>query len=100
MASGLGRQGSPPPLDANVLVSHSQTVPRAAPPSPFWATHQIWDRSRRIPSQTYSDPLNHIFDEIDTNGDGRASPQEISAALRSHNVHVKDEQIKYFLDCK
>lgn len=52
----------------------------------------------RIPSQQYSDPLLHIFQEFDTNNDGCLTASEVGQALRSRDVHVTDEQVEMFID--
>ena len=39
---------------------------------------QIWERRRRIPSTLYQDPLQHVFDEFDEDGDGTLSADEVS----------------------
>lgn len=57
----------------------------------------IWERRRRIPSQTYNDPLDHVFTEFDVDGDGKLTTDEIAAALKSRNVDVTPEQIEQFV---
>lgn len=52
----------------------------------------------RIPSQQYTDPLLHIFQEFDTNGDGYLTAVEVAEALRSRDVHITDEQVQMFID--
>lgn len=52
----------------------------------------------KIPSQQYSDPLLHIFQEFDTNNDGCLTASEVGQALRSRDVHVTDEQVEMFID--
>lgn len=42
---------------------------------------QIWERQRRIPSTTYTDPLGKLFNEFDVDGDGHLTAQEIADAL-------------------
>jgi hypothetical protein len=51
----------------------------------------------KIPSQQYSDPLMHIFDEFDTDGDNCLSAQEVAAALRTRSVMITDEQAEMFV---
>eukprot|EP00195_Chlamydomonas_chlamydogama_P011412 CAMPEP_0202901934 /NCGR_PEP_ID=MMETSP1392-20130828/15408_1 /ASSEMBLY_ACC=CAM_ASM_000868 /TAXON_ID=225041 /ORGANISM="Chlamydomonas chlamydogama, Strain SAG 11-48b" /LENGTH=153 /DNA_ID=CAMNT_0049588597 /DNA_START=249 /DNA_END=710 /DNA_ORIENTATION=- len=56
----------------------------------------IWERRRAIPSQ--HDPLLHIFDEFDTNGDGVLTASEIAAAMRSRGVTVSTEQVQGLIE--
>jgi hypothetical protein len=58
----------------------------------------IWERRRRIPSQTYSDPLDHIFTEFDADGDGKLSAAEIAAALSARGVEATEEQVQMFIE--
>jgi len=51
----------------------------------------------KIPSQQYSDPLGHIFDEVDLNGDLKLSACEVGQALRSHDIEITDEQVSMFM---
>lgn len=51
----------------------------------------------KIPSQQYSDPLGHIFDEVDSNGDSRLSAREVGQALRSHDIEITDDQVSMFM---
>lgn len=51
----------------------------------------------KIPSQQYSDPLGHIFDEVDANGDAVLSASEVGQALRSHDVEITDDQVSMFM---
>lgn len=51
----------------------------------------------KIPSQQYSDPLGHIFDEVDANGDSRLSAGEVGQALRSHDIEITDDQVSMFM---
>lgn len=58
----------------------------------------MWDRSRTIPSQAYTDPLDHIFTEFDTDNDGQLSPREIARALQSRGVKASTEQVQTFIE--
>lgn len=58
---------------------------------------QILARSQ-IPSQQYNDPLMHIFDEVDADGDGSLSAHEVAEALRSRDVRITDEEAAMFID--
>lgn len=51
----------------------------------------------KIPSQQYSDPLGHIFDEVDSNGDSVLSASEVGEALRSHDIEITDDQVAMFM---
>ena len=51
----------------------------------------------KIPSQQYSDPLGHIFDEVDANGDCVLSASEVGQALRSHDIEITDDQVAMFM---
>lgn len=53
---------------------------------------------QRIPSQQYSDPLQHIFDEFDGDRNGYLSAHEVAAALRSRKVDITDDQAQMFID--
>jgi Ca2+-binding EF-hand superfamily protein len=52
----------------------------------------------RIPSQQYSDPLMHIFDEVDADSDGALTASEVASALRSRNVNITEDQAAMFID--
>jgi len=52
----------------------------------------------QIPSQQYSDPLKHIFEEFDRDGDGNLSSSEVGDALRSRGVEITNEQVDMFID--
>ncbi|GAB4821781.1 hypothetical protein N2152v2_008827 [Parachlorella kessleri] len=52
----------------------------------------------RIPSQQYIDPLNHIFDEFDSDKDGHLCSREVAAALRSRGVDITPEQAQMFIE--
>jgi hypothetical protein len=52
----------------------------------------------RIPSQAYSDPLAHIFQEFDVDKDGSLSAAKVGRALRSRDVNITDEQVQMFID--
>lgn len=58
----------------------------------------MWERRRRIPSQTYNDPLDHIFTEFDEDGDGHLTADEIASALQSRGVQADTHQIQDFID--
>lgn len=58
----------------------------------------IWERRRRIPSQTYTDPLDHIFNEFDADNDGKLSAAEIAKALVSRGVDATEEQVQMFIE--
>lgn len=58
----------------------------------------VWERRRRIPSQTYNDPLDHIFTEFDEDGDGHLTADEIASALQSRGVQADTHQIQDFID--
>jgi hypothetical protein len=62
------------------------------------ATLQIWERRRRIPSQLYNDPLQHLFDEFDADGDGHLTAEEIAGALKSNGVSITADQVQVFID--
>ena len=51
----------------------------------------------QIPSQQYVDPLSHIFDEFDTDGNKVLAASEVGKALRSRDVDITDEQVKMFV---
>jgi hypothetical protein len=51
----------------------------------------------KIPSQQYSDPLAHVFDEFDTDGNGALSASEVSSALQSRRVDISDDQVTMFM---
>lgn len=53
---------------------------------------------QRIPSQQYSDPLAHIFTEVDRDGDGFITAHEVAQALRSRGVEISDDQAALFVD--
>ena len=53
---------------------------------------------QRIPSQQYSDPLKHIFDEFDDDRNGYLSAHEVAQALRSRQVNISDDQAQMFID--
>eukprot|EP00887_Chlorella_sp_A99_P006502 scaffold3.g6502.t1 len=53
---------------------------------------------QRIPSQQYTDPLQHIFNEFDEDHTGYLSAHEVAAALRSRQVQISDEQAQMFID--
>lgn len=57
----------------------------------------LWGR-RKIPSQTYTDPLDHIFTEFDTDNDGKLTAREVAAALNSRGVDATEEQVQMFID--
>lgn len=57
----------------------------------------VWERRRRIPSQTYNDPLDHVFTEFDLDNDGKLTAAEIAYALQSRNVDVTPEQVQIFI---
>lgn len=58
----------------------------------------VWERRRRIPSQTYNDPLDHIFNEFDEDGDGHLTAVEVANALKSRDVDITPEQVQMFID--
>lgn len=58
----------------------------------------VWERRRRIPSATYSDPLDHIFTEFDEDNDGHLTAVEITHALQSRAVHCTEEQVQEFIN--
>jgi Ca2+-binding EF-hand superfamily protein len=58
---------------------------------------QVWERRRRIPSQTYNDPLDHIFTEFDSDGDGHLTADEIAIALQSRGVEATPEAVQAFI---
>lgn len=59
---------------------------------------QVWERRRRIPSATYSDPLDHIFTEFDEDSDGHLTAAEIARALQSRHVKASEAQVQEFID--
>lgn len=58
----------------------------------------IWERRRRIPSQTYNDPLDHIFTEFDADGDGHLTAEEVASALKSRGVEADAKVVQAFID--
>lgn len=58
----------------------------------------IWERRRRIPSQTYNDPLQHIFTEFDHDSDGHLTAAEVAAALSSRGVQVTEAQVQMYIE--
>ena len=52
----------------------------------------------QIPSQQYSDPLKHVFEEFDRDGDGELTSSEVGDALRSRGVEITNEQVEMFID--
>lgn len=65
----------------------------------FWLW-QVWDRRRRIPSQTYNDALDHIFNEFDIDSDGHLTAVEIAQALQSRGVDASADVVQEFIDGK
>ena len=61
---------------------------------------QVWERRRRIPSQTYNDPLDHIFTEFDSDGDGHLTAEEIASALQSRGVKATPDLVQEFINGK
>lgn len=51
----------------------------------------------QIPSQQYVDPLSHIFDEFDTDGNKVLAAAEVGRALRSRDVGITDDQVEMFI---
>lgn len=51
----------------------------------------------QIPSQQYVDPLSHIFDEFDTDGNKVLAASEVGRALRSRDVAITDDQVEMFI---
>eukprot|EP00877_Chromochloris_zofingiensis_P001522 jgi/Chrzof1/11370/Cz05g34100.t1 len=58
----------------------------------------VWDRRRRIPSQTYNDALDHIFNEFDIDSDGHLTAVEIAQALQSRGVDASADVVQEFID--
>eukprot|EP01026_Neomeris_dumetosa_P055806 TRINITY_DN5085_c0_g2_i8.p1 TRINITY_DN5085_c0_g2~~TRINITY_DN5085_c0_g2_i8.p1 ORF type:complete len:212 (+),score=19.09 TRINITY_DN5085_c0_g2_i8:71-637(+) len=58
----------------------------------------IWDRRHHIPSQTFHDPLQRMFDEFDEDMDGHLNAKELAHALQSRNVDISEEQAQKFID--
>ena len=58
---------------------------------------QLLSRAR-IPSQAYTDPLLHVFDEFDEDRDGQLTAHEVAQALRSRQVEISDAQAAMFVD--
>lgn len=58
----------------------------------------IWERRRRIPSSTYSDPLDHIFTEFDADNDGHLTAPEVASALQSRGVEADVKQLQEFIN--
>lgn len=58
----------------------------------------IWERKRRIPSTTYNDPLQHLFNEFDLDNDGCLTAAEVAAALQQRNVEVTEEVVQRYID--
>lgn len=54
----------------------------------------LWDRQRHIPSQTYLNPLDHIFTEFDLDNDDCLDASDIAAALQSRGVTITPEQVQ------
>jgi hypothetical protein len=59
----------------------------------------LLDRRRSIPSAAHSDPLDQVFLEADSDGDGLLSAEEVSAALRSRGVDASAEIIGRYIRC-
>ncbi|KAK9811368.1 hypothetical protein WJX72_002661 [[Myrmecia] bisecta] len=57
----------------------------------------VWERHKSIPSQTYRDPLDRIFDEFDTDHDGHLNAEDVAAALQSRRVQITAEQAQLFI---
>jgi len=86
--------------DADVLqnafhAAYEQTKPEAlrVPGLQEFAA-AIWQRRRAIPSQSYVDPLMHLFQEFDTDNDGVLESEEIASAFKSHGVEITAQQIQ------
>ncbi|KAF5838917.1 hypothetical protein DUNSADRAFT_2008 [Dunaliella salina] len=86
--------------DADVLqnafhAAYEQTKPAAlrVPGLQEFAA-AIWQRRRAIPSQSYVDPLMHLFQEFDTDNDGVLESEEIASAFQSHGVQISAQQIQ------
>lgn len=58
----------------------------------------LWERRRHIPSQTYADPLDHIFSEFDRQGRGVLTAAEVAAALRSRGVSADEKLMQRFIE--
>lgn len=58
----------------------------------------IWERRKSIPSQAYSDPLDHLFTEFDKDNDGRLTSTEIAQAFQSRGVDATPDQIQIFIE--
>eukprot|EP01025_Chloroclados_australasicus_P011107 TRINITY_DN1480_c0_g1_i1.p4 TRINITY_DN1480_c0_g1~~TRINITY_DN1480_c0_g1_i1.p4 ORF type:complete len:153 (+),score=17.36 TRINITY_DN1480_c0_g1_i1:242-700(+) len=58
----------------------------------------IWERQRRIPKNTFNDPLMRLFEEFDADGDGHITAVELAQALQSRGVQINEEQAQGFID--
>jgi hypothetical protein len=58
----------------------------------------IFELSRRIPSTSYTCPLDHIFSEFDEDNDGKLSVDDVTAALQSRAVDITRDQVMMFID--
>eukprot|EP00803_Ostreobium_quekettii_P004740 evm.model.scf_38EXC.9 EVM.evm.TU.scf_38EXC.9 scf_38EXC:120853-123817(-) len=107
------RGGARPALPRPVRPQPSSRV-RAAPPEkasgkiepPSFAqvpglrefAAALQTRRRHIPSQTYADPLMRLFDEFDTDHDGRLTAAEVAAALKSRQVDLSEDLAQLYID--
>ncbi|CAD7701223.1 unnamed protein product [Ostreobium quekettii] len=107
------RGGARPALPRPVRPQSSSRV-RAAPPEkasgkiepPSFAqvpglrefAAALQTRRRHIPSQTYADPLMRLFDEFDTDHDGRLTAAEVAAALKSRQVDLSEDLAQLYID--
>jgi hypothetical protein len=87
-----------PPIAAVTTSPAPSTTCTPPPPPPH--PPQVWERRRHIPSQTYSDPLDHVFTEFDTDDDDKLSASEVTAALRSRGVEAEERLIARFIECE
>jgi hypothetical protein len=99
-AAAVGRAApAPAPAPAPALTDAAAAPRRQqAPQAAALAPAQVWERRRSIPSQTYNDPLDHIFTEFDTDDDDRLTAGEVAAALRSRGVDADEALMQRFVE--
>jgi hypothetical protein len=88
---------TPPSLPHHHRRHHRHPTP-PHPPRPLLPPRQVWERRRSIPSQTYNDPLDHVFCEFDTDDDGKLTAGEVAAALRARGVDADEALMGRFIE--